>query len=203
MYLIANISGNELSVSDLNITIPPRQGRDLDKIPSIKGNPRDSADLQKAKSLRLIKIIKDDGSGTAPRKKKKEVIKEKITEKTIIKEVPSGIDQKALMDFIRKEIAKNKQSPQVVQTETSNDSGLMLRAMMNKMDKILQQKQNVDTPVDGEEIDYDIDPDALSEIHRKRVDRLVENSENKIEYKKESTEDTFTEKDLDELADLL
>jgi len=203
MYLVANISGNELSVSDLNITIPPRQGRDLDKIPSIKGNPRDSADLQEAKKLRLIKIIKDDGSSSAPRKKKKEVIKEKITEKTIIKEVSSGIDQKALMDFIRKEIAKNKQSPQIVQPETNGDSEVMLRAMMDKMDKILQQKQSGDISVEEEGIDYDIDPEALAEIHRKRVDKLVENSENKIEYKKESTEDTFTEKDLDELADLL
>jgi len=198
MYMVANLTGNELCISDLNISIPPRLARDLDAIQSLIGNPRDSADLTLAKKIGKVKIVRDDNLGVIPRKKKKEIIKEKTT---IIKEVPSGIDQQALMDFIRDEIQKNKTTQQ---PESDKSSELMLRAMMKKMDKLLnKQSSTVVSHGSEEEIDYDIDPKALSAIHKKRVDKLVEHAENTIEYKKESTEDTFTDKDLDELDNLL
>jgi len=202
--MVANLTSNELCISDLNISIPPRTARDLDAIHSLSGNPRDSIDLKTAiKKLRKAKVIKDDNSGVIPRKHKKEVIREKTT---IIKEVPSGIDQQALMDFIRKEIQKNKTVQQPIaqpQPEPNKSSEVILRAMMEKMDKLLNKQSSNSSHGSEEEIDYDIDPESLSEIHKKRVDKLVEHAENTIEYTKESTEDTFTDKDLDELTKLL
>lgn len=203
MYVVANLTGNEVSISDLNIGIPPRSGRDLDVL-HLTCDPRSSIDLKTALKKRLLKVIKNDEEPTS-RKPKKEVIREKevVKEKTIIKEVPSGIDQKVLMDFIRQEIKNAQQSPVVVQKERDKYSEPVLRAIMEKVDKILQQKSSHSGQNLEEESDEDIDPKLLAEMHKKRVNKIVENAENKIEYQTEKTDDTFMDEDIDELSDLL
>lgn len=193
MYIVANISKKILSISDLNITIPPNQSRDLHKMP-LPIEPEKSNDLNGAIKKGYLKIVKRDS-------KKKAVIEEKHSNKEI--------DKEALAKIFREELKKmNNQnvtsaSPAPDQSETIKQ----MMAMMQQMQQTMQnQSQSIpqDTNDTNDNFNFDNDDvDQITKIHSKAVKKMTQDVENSIEYQQEKTKDSGLASRADELSDLL
>ena len=190
MYTVFNKSKSELNISDLKIVIPPKQGRDLDKLP-LPMNARKSKDLAFALKKGYLKEISRDDD-------KKQIIKEIIREKEIIKQ-PSQIDQEALLATIRDEIRKN-QVPQPV-AQSGNEP--LLSGILKKMNTLVNNG-GVNIAQSKEEDSFDgLDEQQIVEIHKKTMKKLAKDTETSIDYEQSNSKDESMSNDIDELSGLI
>ena len=191
MYLIVNISKRDICISDLKISLQPKQAIDLDKVVS-RDRSQSSIDLKQCLSSHFIKILQKDG----------EKIKVKIEEKPqkIVSETYISEEQlKDIKEEIKKEIIKNMQ----LNVTKSSDSQEVIDKI-NQLMLLVQQGGNKDltsndfTGVKTEDIDYK----TLSDIHAKVVNKMTKKAEANVKYEEEKSDNSVSD-NASELEDLI
>jgi len=191
MYIVANITNNTISLSDLDVTIPPNQSRDLHQL-NLSMKPEKSEHLKIAISKKYLKVIKRD-------------MKIKHVDENVKSAKSQGMDEKSLAKIIREELKGLKSNVEPQKEVDQNDVLQQMLIMMQQMKDIVkgQQLSGV-VKNEANDINYDdIDLEQLSKIHAKAVKKLTENVENSIDYEKETTKDTSLASRADELSDIL
>lgn len=173
MFLITNISSSEISISDLGITIYPKQVIDLHKIET-KILPDRSKDLTLAINKKCIKIIEKD-----------------VTEPIVIKEVKN--DNKELFEGLK----------DIISSEIQKQLGGKVQNNNSDLNNIISQLSNIIQKTKPEENIYsEIDEDKLTEIHKKASIKMSQNTENSVEYIEEKIINKSVN-DISELENLL
>jgi hypothetical protein len=189
MYFIVNTTSSEVIISDLYLSIKPKQGFDLDS-PKIKRTLKipylDSKDLSIAIKKGIVKVIANKSS-------KQEVVEDKNSQnlddiKKMIQEVikenlPTQIDQSQIIALLEKthKLIESKTQVSTVYVSTPANPNLI-------------QDEN-----DG------VDEKTLNKIHAQSVDKLVKNAKNKIEEEEtlQKVDKTDITKNVSELEELL
>lgn len=190
MYIVVNTTSSILNISDLNVSIPPNQSRDLDKM-SLSKSPEKSDDLKTAINNHYLKVVKKDHIES------KKEIRIESTKKIIHKET---IDEKKLAKMFSEEIRKVKEE------ERKNSSEEMIQTIASMMGELLKNnsiKQNNSSNTEEEGIEESMDIKELTQIHARAIRKLSQDTENKIDYEQEKTQDnSFTDR-ANELEGLL
>ena len=189
MYIVANITNNTISLSDLNLTIPPNQSRDLHQL-KLDIKPEKSEHLKIAIGKKYLKVIKRDMKA----KKHSENVQP----------TQSSMDEKSLTKIIREELKGLKSNTEPPKEVNQNEVMQQMLIMMQQMKDMVKNQQSSGVKNDSYDVDYDdIDLEQLSKIHAKAVKKLTENVENSIDYEKETTKDSNLASRADELSDIL
>jgi len=224
MYLIANVTDKSISISDLNITMKPKQAFDL-HLMSLKIRPEDSKNLKEARKLGWVKILKKDVD------QKPIVVKEEHQHKH--QHIHNdGVDQNQLLEALKSlltnELSKQKtgvqpptpiiqpiaalapvQAPVPIINTTQADNSEVLRAIAELNKKINNQKtpiiyQQVQTIEDKSD---NIDESALDEvtrnkIHAKAMNKITEGVDVNIEMEESQVIDVALNDNISELGEL-
>lgn len=189
MFFIVNKTKKHITLSDIKISLGPRQAIDLDKIMD-RSQSENSRHLRIAASKGDVEIRTKDGKikrndrkepvkTNSPdiNKVKEEIIKEMKDEMKSLKNNSSNsLSREDLMD-VMKELVQNLPSKEII-------SG-----------------KNVDNKSD--EVDVEINEDLLIDINARAVEKRVKDVKmESVDYKEESKENTIIN-NIDELEDLL
>jgi len=190
MYLIVNISKKNICISDINISLQPKQAIDLDKVVA-KEKSRGSANLKQCISSHFIKVLQQD--------KEKVQIVEKIKQIENKAENKMNDEQlRSLKEEIKKEISSN------LSKVVSSDSGS--KEVLDKINDLMllmtQGVQSKDLAIKDILKDTGLDYNVLSEIHAKAVKNLTKTAEANVKYSEEKVENS-AESRASELEDLI
>lgn len=191
MFFIVNKTKQNIVLSDLKITLGPRQAIDLDRM--VDRNVSDASKfLRAAISKGQIEVRVKDGIENSYQVKKdvpKDSNLEKIKQE-IIQEIKQGI----------KEIASGISPVQVVEKKSDGVTKEDLNRMAEIIIKSLPSSQQ-EKILKGEEIE--IDEEILAVINAKAVNNMVKDAEVKSVHYNEKKEDDTILNNIDELEDLL
>lgn len=200
MYLVVNQSKKLITLSDLNVSIPPGTMLDLDKYKGNKVlNARESKDLKEALKLGLLRTMKNDSA-----QKREEPIPAQNNSKVDLSEIVGQ-----LRDVIKDEIQKSKEEISDKKEENPNLEMSQMISMIKDIKDLVASgnfKQS-DIPYDSMDIiaDDEIDQNKLMEIHSAAMKKM----KSKIKSKSEISYDTSTVKDdnisnnLEDLEDFI
>jgi hypothetical protein len=193
MFFIVNKTKTTLVLSDVGVTLGPRQAIDLDKVVS-RSKSESSKHLKQARKGGQIEVrMKDGEKPTSPIKTSSEAPSLDSFKQDIIDEMKGSI----------KELSKELVVPQSDSNGiNSKDLDALARRIIANMPKtsetviIQESKARTDEEVE-------VDEDKLSEISTRAVNEMVRDTEVKsINYKEEEQENTILD-DAEELEDLL
>jgi len=193
MYIIANPTNREIVISDLKLSLSPRQSRDLHEA-KLPIPPEKSKDLEFCKKKGLIKVLRQDSDNkiSSPTQvlPQKEVI---IKEKEVIKNVVNTDDIK---NIIQQEIQKVVEK---INTQSvKNDQNDILQQILSKMNEISKPISNQnDVYIEGQ-----IDEETLQKIHVKTLNKITQNVSGNVECNDDKINDTVS-KNISELEGLL
>ena len=187
MYLIANASGNEITISDLGITLGIRQAVDLHKVETTI-QPEQSKDLKRAKSKGAIKILhykapKNDNTNTII--KEKVIVQESLNKEELLRDI-KGI----LSEEIDKKVNASQNNTQMMELLTA-----MQQMILN------QQQTNTSTATVAQ--DTDVSMDKLVNIHSRTLNKMSKRTNGKLEIIEEEVTDDAISDNADELSGLL
>lgn len=192
MFFIVNRTINTIILSDINVTLGPRQGIDLDKIMS-RDKSESSACLMSSKSKGEIEVrVKDDDknkSGNINISYKRNKNQNNISElkEEIIREVSSSLN-----DTVSKILSQKREGL------TKEDLENSLRSIISS-----QSSYNLSHNEVKKDDDIDLDEDVLSEISAKTVDKMLKNTDSRhLKYKEKEEKNTIIN-NIDELENLL
>ena len=194
MFFIVNKTKRTVIISDLGVTLGPRQAIDLDKI--VKRSKSDSSQMLKlAKKKGDIEIRRKDGEKT---------------ETVVYKEKDNSLN-----DFKNEIIGEMKGSMRdmLAQQSITVQGGIseeQLEKMMQKLIKSMPKstKETVVIQQGGEKTErtdeeIEIDEEKLAEINARTVDEMTKDTEVKsVHYKEEQQENTILN-NINELEELL
>lgn len=192
MFFIVNRTTNTVILSDINITLGPRQGIDLDKIMS-REKSESSKCLSSSKSKGQIEIrVKDDNKNrngninvSYTRGKNQNNMSELKEE--IIKEVSDSL---------------NKTVSEIL---SQNREGLTKKDLEDSLKSVISLSYNQNLPQQNikKDEEIDIDDNLLSEISAKTVNKILQNTNSKeLKYKEKEEKNTIIN-NIDELENLL
>lgn len=193
MYLIANVSGKEIVIADLGVSIKPKQALNLHKI-NTTISPESSRDLNSAKKLGYIKVLKKD---------------EKIEKEKVDIQPDKSLDQEALINSL-KDILREEMKSQLAEKKQDNSDVLLALGKIAELVKekgptvinnITQSGENKNSPEKEEE--SGVDEDTMSQIHAKAVSKITKESNTSVDYSSEEIIDSSLSKNISELEDLL
>ena len=186
MYLIVNTTKQTVIISDIKITLGPRQGIDLDRFISRE-------DINKSKCL---KSLFSKGILQVKNKDEKnidEIQKEELPQKT------DNLDIEQMKQDIIKGV---KESLIETLPSQSQNNGISKDELISILSSFVG-KNNIDVSNKNKE-DNLINNDVLSDIHKRtiyRVSKKVEKSE--INYQKVNSEDKTIDNSISELESML
>jgi len=198
MYLVVNQSKRIVTISDLNVSIPPGSMMDLDRYKRNKGlNTSDSKDLKQALTSGLLRTMQSD----------------KPTPK---KEAPAPpqpqMDYSEMMqmmkDTIREEMEKNKPesapAPQPTVVEQDNSQLVEMMADIKKMISS-GSMSSADIEVAEEFMFGDVDEDKIKEIHAAAMKKMKDKSgiKSEISYDTNTVKDANISDNLSDLEDII
>ena len=189
MFFIVNKTKDTISISDIGVTLGPRQAIDLDKMMN-RSKSEASKMLKGASKKGHIDIrIKDEG------KKSNIKLPERVDD--------SFDDFKKEMMEEMKGLLSNQNQPTPQQGLGKEDLAAFAQQIISNMPKsetVVMQGQPQDTRSD---VDVDMDEDILAKINARTVDKIVEGTDmNTINYKEEKQENTILD-NISELEDLI
>lgn len=193
MFFIVNKTKHTIAISDLKLSLGPRQGVDLDKIMS-RGISNKSKLLKRLSKKGIIFIQRKD------------------EENKNIK-IESHIDNTDKSDIqeLKKEFREGiKELTNELKKQSNNDNSISkndLQELVTQMMSMMQQNQTVvryiEREKESEEEDVKMDENVLTDIHARAVKNLIKDSEmGSINYKKEKIKNNIDDK-VDELENLL
>jgi len=188
MFFIVNKTKNELQISDIKISLGPRQAMDLDKIIDRSKSDR-SRDLDLAIKQGVIQVKQktptetpiiisnnnDDDLETSKIDDMKEYLAEEI---------------KNQFDILKSGLTNSK---------NNNDNSGDLSQILNQLKGLVNNNST------NESVDEDVimDEEKLSNIHARSIDKKLKNVEsNEVKYDKKEIEDNI-EDNISELEGLL
>lgn len=187
MYLIANNSKSEITITDLNISLRPKQALDLHKIKSNDEIVK-SKNLKSAIASGRIKLL---------HKEESKVKKEERTE--II--VQNQFDKEGLLDDIKNLLSKEVDSKlEKINTDT-NDK---LLTLLKSIQETIQNNSISSQKKDNTEIeDIAVDSDKIIEMHSKAVGKMSKNVEGNIISPEKKVKDENVAGNANELDKLI
>lgn len=183
MYLVANVTGREIVISDIGLSMSPKQAFDLDRI-ELKSSPERSKDLAVCIQKGFIKVVKSD------RGKKKSEHTIPILDKNIVKEI-----KEALREEIKDQLSSQKKAeedPRMSKILLALGQLLQNGSIISSGGKNLPPKEDV----------LSIDDKVLNEMHARAVDRLSKQATGDIHYKEEQVDSDIGEQ-ISELEELM
>jgi len=205
MFLVTNTYKEILVISDLGLTIEPRQAFDLDTM-SLKNSYSQSKDLKGCIKKGWIKVLKTDHTD-----------KRRVVNKTEIHKHNNNIDKKdidQIKDSVKDEI-KNQLSLLKNEQDKKNDQNeLLLGELLTAINGLAISNKNKEVVYitqddkinekEAESFDYveEIDEDILNEIHTKVMSKKTKNVQGTIEHKKKNIKSNIVGQ-VSELEDLL
>jgi len=188
LYLIANVSNNEIVIEDLGITLFPKQAIDLHKI-STKVSPENSSNLKQAIQKKAIKVL---------------MIKDEINKNLIVEAAPTGVNKDEMMNelksFLKEEISKNLQNISQPQTDNSEKFDKLIK-MMEGMSNNSGKNKNI--PEKEVEETVEVDEAKIANIHTRAMQKITQNAQGSISYSEEKVTDNNLNDDLSKLENLL
>jgi hypothetical protein len=179
MFLIANIIGDKISISDIGITLQPRQAIDLHRVKTLI-DPERSKDLTLAARKGAIKIIHKDTPD-------KEIVKIENNKEMFNKEELLNDVHKILRDEIKQQLSN-------MPISSSNEQ------VLNAIEQFKELLKNKNV----EKVDEkDISPEKLVNIHTKVMEKMSKNVEGNISQDEEKTQGNSLKNNISELENLI
>jgi hypothetical protein len=221
MYFIVNTTKRNIVLSDLSISLGPRQAKDLDKMFK-RDKIEESQHLASAVSKGYIQIKMKDGKQsmemvTPPsvvhndididslQDALKDGIKEGVQEAVkAVQQPQSGITPEDMKNMIQE--MKNMQEAAKPELQQSGLSAEDMNQIMGKVIEAIKNQQGNTVIVQEEQQvkkdeEVEIDEEKLSEMHTRAVDKKLKNTEiSGVNYKEEQSD---FDSNLDELDQLL
>lgn len=196
MYIVQNITRNEVYLNDLRAIIFPGKQEDLDNFAS-RHVVEQSKDLRlalKRGGLRIVKkdnpnngIIESGNNNPPPAQQSPEVIK-------AIADM-----EKRLTENFNLKISKHVDNPQ--QGGIDSESMQKLQDAINALQNIAVQGGSTAKSVDQEN-SYDEEDPNVVDIHQRSINRLTKDTKSHIQHKKEQGKSN-ADSNIEELEDLL
>ena len=191
MFFIVNKTKTEVIISDLSVSMGPRQALDLDKFLDRKKSER-SNDLSTAIKKGIISVRQKTNEESSLVIKQ---IKEEMN--------PREMDKfkKDINDEIKNQFSSLKED--LLNAKGFNNSNVDNSELLEKLADLIKNSKNSDAIVKSEEEEVLIDEDVLSSIHAKTVDRQIKDTKiSNIEYEEKEVKNDIDE-NVDELEKLL
>jgi len=191
VFFIVNKTKTEVIISDLSVSMGPRQALDLDKFIDRKKSER-SRDLSTAIKKGIISVRQKTNEESSLVIKQ---IKEEINPKEMDK------FKKDINDEIKNQFSSLKED--LLNAKGFNNSNVDNSELLEKLADLIKNSKNSDAIVKSEEEEVLIDEDVLSSIHAKTVDRQIKDTKiSNIEYEEKEVKNDIDE-NVDELEKLL
>ncbi|MFW6172702.1 MAG: hypothetical protein ACOC5T_03055 [Elusimicrobiota bacterium] len=211
MFLITNVSGRALDISDLGLLLHEKQAVDLHKI-NLKIKPEESQNLKKAKKLGYIKVLKKD----SPEKKK--VVQEshhhehfhnnKINSEELLTSIKSLI-KKEISSLASENDKEDLLSQLDMRTGTEDNSDILeairdLRNEMKNQKPTVVYEKNDSVKEESDIIDDDnIDEETRVQIHQKTMDKRMKGKvKGNVEMQERIIIDSSLQNNISELENL-
>lgn len=169
MYLIANNSKSEITITDLNISLRPKQALDLHKI-------RSSDEIEKSKNLKSaissgrIKFLHKEANN-AKKEEKTEII------------VQNQFDKEGLLKDIQALLSKEVDS-KIEKLNTTQENNFIqnerLLILLQSIQKNMSKSSTVDVEKKNIIEDISISSDKIIEMHSRAVGKMSKNVEGNI-----------------------
>lgn len=192
MFFIVNVTKNTICISDLSISLGPRQATDLDERID-RWKVEKSKDLKSLIKTGRIKIKHKDGyvskeSAAVPEKDNSDFLD------SLKQDINSQI-QRGIADL--KDSIKGNGQP-----EPSNNEEL-LAMMQNLIQQVSKNNQPINNVVQNQVEEEDMDENVLSNIHAKSMDKRTKNLEaGNLNYIAEEVDNSI-DNNISELENLL
>ncbi len=194
MYLVKNVSSQEIALGDLKIALRPGQKFDLDT-----ACPRYV--LEQSRSLKfgvkkgIIKIVKKDGGGPITTKATKVSTSEKDNT-DIIKAIKESIKESEKRMIERQNaLAKRMEGSGQGLDESSV-------AALNQAIAALENISKGAVAPQQDTTEFDLPDEKAVEVHKRTIDRVTKNTKGNIKHSESKTESNVDDK-IDELENLL
>jgi hypothetical protein len=190
MFLIANTTNKQLSFSEFNFVLKPKQAVNLHKMEG-KTDPEKSNEINEYIRLGYIKVLKRDA-------------KEEFSPSEPIQQT-QAIDQEQLVNSIK--LALSDEIKQQIAAERGNNKDIL--AAIANIASLVNSKSNTNTIViqKGEnktdQEDAGIDEETLAKIHTKAVKKITRGTESSVNNNNEEIVDLSIANNISELGDLL
>jgi len=198
MYLVVNQSKRIVTISDLNVSIPPGSMMDLDRYKRNKGlNTSDSKDLKQALTSGLLRTMQSDKP--APKKEAPAPPQPQMDYSEMMQ---------MMKDTIREEMEKNKPesapAPQPTVVEQDNSQLVEMMADIKKMISS-GSMSSADIEVAEEFMFGDVDEDKIKEIHAAAMKKMKDKSgiKSEISYDTNTVKDANISDNLSDLEDII
>ena len=191
MFFIVNKTKTEVIISDLSVSMGPRQALDLDKFIDRKKSER-SRDLSTAIKKGIISVRQKTNEESSLVIKQ---IKEEMN--------PREMDKfkKDINDEIKNQFSSLKKD--LLNANNSNSSNVDNSELLKQLANLIKNSKNSDTIVKSEDEEVLIDGDVLSSIHAKTVDRQIKDTKiSNVNYEEKEVQNDIDE-NIDELEKLL
>lgn len=193
MFFIINKTKHTIAISDLKLSLGPRQGVDLDRIVSRETSNKSKL-LKKLSKKGIIFIQRKDEENKNIKIESHIDNSEKFDIKELKKEFREGI--KGLSNELKKQSNNNN-------SISKNDLQELITQMMSMMQQNQTGVRYIEREKENEEEDVKMDENILTDIHARAVKDLTKDSKmGSINYKKEEIDDNL-EDNIDELENLL
>lgn len=199
MFVVQNISSQEISIPDLRVVLSPGEKVDLDMVSS-RFYIEQSSSLKSYFKCDILKcLIKDSNSETYKIGLNNKIENNHSQEKNAATEIINAVKQ--LEEKLNKRIDEKV-------SQTSNQAGIdpnvlnqalaALQALASQNTKKPEEKQEPVQPIEASEMSNK----KLIDIQKRTLNRISTNTESKVNYKEEKTDNNITKK-TQELEDLL
>lgn len=198
MYLVVNQSKRIVTISDLNVSIPPGSMMDLDRYKRNKGlNTSDSKDLKQALASGLLRTMQSDKP--APKKEAPAPPQPQMDYSEMMQ---------MMKDTIREEMEKNKPEPvPAPQPTVVEQDNSQLVEMMADIKKMISSgsMSSADIEVAEEFMFGEVDEDKIKEIHAAAMKKMKDKSgiKSEISYDTNTVKDTNISDNLSDLEDII
>jgi len=192
MYFVINKTQKQVVLQDINITLGPRQGIDLEKV----------LRKEKYENSRHLRLAQGNGDieiriSTKESKKQKKII------------TPKKDTTKDDIEKMKNEIIKEmKNELKNINKEPVNNDSLSKKDLVEIMTEVMKNMPRETIIREGSKEEFDdekveIDDKLLSEINKRAVNKMVENVKSEeIKYKKEKQQNDL-DQNIEELEGLL
>jgi hypothetical protein len=192
MYIIKNITTNDVSIPDLRITLSPGDQIDLDMITSRFYIDQSSSlkGLFAAKKLKCL--IKNDTSGMVQIKSAEAPANTDSYQDNIsIIDTIKNLEQK-----LSKKIEDKINSQQHIDGNALNQALVVMQGLLSQIAKNNPAEQKTTTPVD------DISETKAVDINSRTINRLTNNVQSKVKHESQTTDNNVKD-NIQELEGLL
>lgn len=188
MYFIVNKTKSELQISDIKISLGPRQAMDLDKVIDRSKSDR-SKDLDLAIKKGVIQVKQKTPTETPI------VINSQNNDTSNIDNIKKDLSEEIKNQF-------NDLKNQLINQGSNQSQNNDFSQILNQLQSVLNNK-NTNNYYESEDQDVKINDEQLLDIHARSIDKKLKDiKSNDVKYDKQKVDDDL-ENNISELEGLL